>query len=107
MSGNFNYPDKANYAAWYATKAGMAEADVVVGKHIGPASPGGVDPHGSFDGYTPIHRIDNPADGINDAADYVVYFKDENDDFFKATNADFSTLTQLTSGAEFDLCQTF
>ena len=107
MSSNFNYPDKANYAAWYAAKAGIAESEVVVGQHIGPANPGGVSPHGAFEGYTPIHRVDNPADGINDAADYVVYFKNVDGDFFKATNADVSTLVELTSGTEFDLCQTF
>ena len=116
MPDNRNYPDASGYAAWYATKSGVAEGsisrsgmpgDADIRGTIGKEAPEGVDPVSAFDGYTPIHRIDNPSDGINDAANYVVYFKNESDEFFKATNADFSTLTQLTSGAEFDLCQTF
>lgn len=113
---NRNYPDASSYESWYATKSGVAEGsitrDAMPGDEdirgvIGKASPGGVDPVSAFEGYTPIHRIDNPADGINDGANYVVYFKDADNNFWKATNADSSTLAQLTSGAEFDLCQTF
>lgn len=113
---NRSYPEAGSYESWYAAKSGVAEADIVrdgmpgdddVRGRIGKAAPGGVSPHGAFEGYTPIHRVDSPSDGINDGADYVVYFKDANDDFWKATNADVSTLSQLTSGAEFDLCQTF
>ena len=70
---------------------------------VDKASLGGAD---SFDGYTPIHMINEPSDGINDGAKYVTYFEKDSTDpkeFYKAINADTSTLAQLTSGAEFDL----
>lgn len=118
MADNRNYPDAGSYASWYATKSGVAEGSITrigdtmpddadIRGVIGKAAPGGVSPAGAFEGYTPIHRVDNPSDGINDAADYVVYFKNDSDQYFKATNADISTLVELTSGSEFDLCQTF
>lgn len=104
------YPESGNVATWYASKSSAVggSSDVAVGTHIGPAQAGGVDPLGTFADYVPIHRIDNPSDGINDGADYVVYFQklddaEENLEVYKATNSDFSTMTKLTSGAEFDL----
>ena len=78
---------------------------MAIGTHTGPATPGGVSPGSAFDGYTPVERIDSPSDGINDAAGYVVYFgKDGADpvELYKATDSDISTLTQLTSGTEYD-----
>lgn len=105
MPTDRTYPTDA--AEWYASKSSevSSKTDVVVGEHIGQAAPGGVSPLSAFDGYTPVERIDNPTDGINDAADYVVYFsKDDADpkELYKATNGDISTLAQLTSGAEYD-----
>ena len=104
------YPEAGNVANWYASKSTVVSSadDVAVGTHIGPASAGGVNPPSSFEGYIPIHRIDNPADGINDSANYVVYFQklddaEENLEVYKATDSDVSTLVKLTSGAEFDL----
>ena len=110
MPTNRTYPAADGVDTWYASKstAVATASDVVVGTHIGPAQSSGVDPLGTFADYVPIHRIDNPADGINDSADYVVYFQklddaEENLEVYKATNSDFSTMTKLTSGAEFDL----
>lgn len=104
------YPEAGNVANWYASKSTVVSSadDVAVGTHIGPLSAGGVNPPSSFEGYIPIHRIDNPADGINDSANYVVYFQklddaEENLEVYKATDSDISTLVKLTSGAEFDL----
>ena len=105
-----SYPAADGVDTWYANlSSSVASAsDVVIGTHRGPANAGGVNPPASFSDYTPIHRIDNPSDGINDAADYVVYFQKlddagENLEVYKATNSDASTITKLTSGAEFDL----
>ena len=107
---NRTYPNAGDVATWYAGKSNAisSASDVTVGTHIGKAQAGGVDPQTSFADYVPIHRIDNPSDGINDAADYVVYFQklddaEENLEVYKATNSDASTLVKLTSGAEFDL----
>tara|TARA_X000000950_G_scaffold279400_1_gene372117 strand:- start:1310 stop:1678 length:369 start_codon:yes stop_codon:yes gene_type:complete len=107
---NRTYPNAGDVSTWYAGKSNAisSASDVSVGTHVGPATAGGVDPQTSFADYVPIHRIDNPSDGINDAADYVVYFQKlddagENLEVYKATNSDFSTMTKLTSGAEFDL----
>lgn len=108
---NRNYPSPESYDSWYANKAGVDASAIQreampnqadVRGVIGKAQAGGVSPAGAFDGYTPIERIENPADGINDGANYVVYFKDADNALWKATNADASTLTKLTSGAEFD-----
>lgn len=114
---NRNYPDPANYEAWYAAKAGIdpsaVQRDTVpstddVRGVIGKAQPGGVSPITAFDGYVPIDRIDNPADGINDGANYVVFFIKESDGtHWKAINADIDTLTQLTSGPEYDKYHTW
>ena len=104
------YPEAGNVANWYASKSTAVSSadDVAVGTHIGPASAGGVNPPSSFADYIPIHRIDSPSDGINDSANYVVYFQklddaEENLEVYKATDSDISTLVKLTSGAEFDL----
>lgn len=110
------YPEAGSYTTWYAAKAGVTEGTItrdsmpqdddirgVIGKEV----PGGVSPAGDFENYTPIHMIDNPADGINNGKDYVVYFEDADSNLWKATNADSSTLTQIDSGAEFDLCIPF
>jgi len=108
MPDNRSYPDANNVATWYASKSSeIASADdVVVGTHIGTASAGGVTADLSlWSDYTAVHRIDNPSDGINDSADYVVYFSKNDADpkeLYKATNGDISTLVQLTEGAEYD-----
>ena len=110
MPDNRVYPDAGDVATWYNNKSNSvtSSGEVTVGIHVGKAQADGVNPPSSFEGYTPIHRIDNPADGINDAANYVVYFQKlddagENLEVYKATNSDVSTLVKLTSGAEFDL----
>ena len=107
MADNRVYPsntdEQANVAA---TVNSVAKADLVRGEHYGAEVPNGVGFADSFDGYTPIHIISSPSDGINDGAKYVTYFQKDSTDpaeFYKAVNADTSTLAQLTSGAEFDL----
>tara|TARA_R110001592_G_scaffold158352_3_gene389480 strand:- start:1719 stop:2063 length:345 start_codon:yes stop_codon:yes gene_type:complete len=107
MPTDRTYPAADGVDTWYAGKSSSVTTadDVVVGVHVGPASAGGVSPASAFDGYTPVERIDSPADGWNDAADYVVYFgKDDADpvELYKATNGDISTLTQLTTGTEYN-----
>ena len=95
-----------NAKAFAARHHGIEVSELVDGVHIGGLDNSGVDGADSFEGYTPIYKIDNPSDGINDGADYVVYFQKDGTDpveFYKATNADASTLVQLTSGAEYDL----
>lgn len=95
-----------NAKAFAARHHGIAVSDLVDGVHIGGLDNSGVDGADSFDGYTPIHMIESPADGINDGVGYVVYFQKDGTDpveFYKATDADASTLVQLTSGAEYDL----
>jgi hypothetical protein len=95
-----------NAKAFAARHHGIAVGDLVDGVHIGGLDNSGVDGAESFDGYTPIHMIESPADGINDGVGYVVYFQKDGTDpveFYKATDADASTLVQLTSGAEYDL----
>ena len=95
-----------NAKAFAARRDGIDVSAVQEGVNIGPLEPAGVDGADSFAGYTPIHKIDNPSDGINDGASYVVYFQKDGTDpveFYKAVNANASTLAQLTSGAEYDL----
>lgn len=108
---NRSYPAAENYESWYAEKAGITTADITregmpsdedIRGRIGKSAPDGVSPAGAFEHLTPIERIENPTDGINDGAKYVVYFKDANNDLWKAVNADASTLTQLSSGTEFE-----
>lgn len=99
------YPNANDVPTWYANKSNVVSSasDVTVGEHIGPTSPGGVSPASAFDGYTAVHRIDNPSDGINDSADFVVYFSKDGADpkeLWKATDADVSTLVKIESGAE-------
>ncbi len=108
MPDNRVYPNANDVPTWYANKSNTisSASDVTVGQHIGPASAGGVTANVSvWEGYTAIHRIDNPSDGINDSANYVVYFKKEGTDpieLWKATDADISTLVKLESGTEYD-----
>ena len=107
MPTDRTYPAADGVDTWYAGKSSevSASSDVVVGTHVGPASAGGVSPGSAFDGYTAVHRLDSPSDGINDSANYVVYFsKDDADpkELWKATDSDISTLVQLTSGTEYD-----
>tara|TARA_B100000073_G_C23532115_1_gene492412 strand:+ start:297 stop:695 length:399 start_codon:yes stop_codon:yes gene_type:complete len=95
-----------NAKAFAARRDGIDVSAVQEGVNIGPLTPAGVDGADSFVGYTPIHKIDNPSDGINDGASYVVYFQKDGTDpteFYKAVNANVSTLAQLTSGTEYDL----
>ena len=108
---NRTYPAAESYEDWYAAKAGIAKSEITrdgmpsdddIRGRIGKSAPDGVSPAGAFEHLTPIERIENPADGINDGAKYVVYFKDADNNLWKAVNADASTLTQLTSGTEFD-----
>lgn len=109
MPTDRTYPAADGVDTWYASKSTAVSSadDVVEGTHKGPATAGGVNPPSSFADYIPIHRIDSPSDGINDSANYVVYFQkpDESDNLevYKATDSDISTLVKLTSGAEFDL----
>lgn len=91
-----------------ATVVGVSKEELVRGVHLGLEQPKGValpgDP--TFAELLPIHRKDSPADGWNDGANFVVYFQKEVDGsmkFFKATNADPATITELTSGAEYEL----
>ncbi len=107
MPTDRTYPAADGVDTWYAGKSSevSASSDVVIGTHVGPASAGGVSPGSAFDGYTAVHRLDSPSDGINDSANYVVYFsKDDADpkELWKATDSDISTLVQLTSGTEYD-----
>jgi hypothetical protein len=109
------YPSAEEYEAWYAEKAGIPVDQIKRGEmpgedmrgFIGKAVADGVSPASEFAHLTPIERIDNPADGTNDGAKYVVYFKDAENNLWKAVNADASTLTHLTSGAEFDTYNTW
>ncbi len=109
MADNRVYPsntdEQKNVAA---TLAGVEKASLVRGSHFGAEEANGVQGSNpeTFDGYTPIHMIDEPSDGINDGKKYVTYFQKDSTDpveFYKATDADVSTLAQLTSGAEYYL----
>jgi hypothetical protein len=104
---NRTYPSADAVADWYVSKSETVSStsDLVVGQHIGASAPGGVGKPADFEGLTPILRVDNPADGWNDGTPYVVYFiktVDGSRQFWKATNADPSTLAELTSGDEYD-----
>jgi len=101
-----NVEVRDNAKAFMATEHGIDASALVEGEHIGFEAPKGVGFPSDFVDYTPIHRVDSPSDGWNDDANYVVYFEKEVDgvkQFWKATNADPSTLVQLTTGEEFDL----
>lgn len=81
---------------------GIPVDNLVVGIHIGPEEPNGVGTPTDFDGYTPYRRIDNPTDGWNNGAKYVVYFHNNEGAIFKAINADPASLVQLHTGPEFE-----
>ncbi|MDA8842073.1 hypothetical protein N9N08_00175 [bacterium] len=101
-----NVEVRDNAKAFMATEHGIETSALVDGEHIGYEAPRGVGFPTDFEDYTPIHRVDSPADSWNDGTGYVVYFEKEVDgakQFWKATDADPSTLAQLTSGDEFDL----
>lgn len=104
---NRTYPsNSAEQLNVAATVVGIDKAELVRGVHLGLEEPNGVGLPEDFEDYLPIHRIDNPADGINDGAKYVVYFQKEVAGaikFYKAVNADPATLAELTSGPEYDL----
>ena len=102
----FSVNDRDEAKRFMAGQASITEAELVEGEHIGREAPRGVGTPSDFEGYTPIHMINDPADGINDGTAFVTYLeKDDTDpkEVYKATNADPSTLVQLTTGAEFDL----
>ena len=101
-----NIDEQENVAA---TVNSVDKGDLVREQHFGKETPGGVDAPHLFEDYTPIWRIDNPSDGINDDKDFVVYFEKIDADpkeFYKATNSEFSSLEQLTTGTEYDLAVT-
>jgi hypothetical protein len=82
---------------------GVAVEDLVVGVHIGPEESNGVGLPEDFEGLRPFHIVDNPEDGWNDGAKYVVYFENQDGEVFKAVNADPATITALSEGPEFEL----
>jgi hypothetical protein len=91
-----------------ATVHGISKDELIRGVHYGKEAPYGVGFPEDFIGYTSIHIIDAPADGINDGNLFVTYFqKDDTDpvELYKAVNADPDTIEQLTSGTEFDLAE--
>jgi len=102
----FSVNDRSKAEDFMAGHHSKDKADLVVGVDIGAETPRGVGKPADFVGYTPIHMINDPADGINDGKKFVTYFeKDATDpkEVYKATNADPSTLAKLTTGAEYDL----
>jgi hypothetical protein len=109
--GTVTYPDGATtwsvsdreaQKAFAAKLHGIAVEDLVVGVHIGPEESNGVGLPADFEGLRPFHKVDNPVDGWNDGAKYVVYFEDESGAVFKAVNADPATIAALTEGPEFE-----
>lgn len=98
----WNVSDRAAQKAFAAKLHSVAVEDLIVGVHIGPEESNGVGLPADFEGLTPFHKVDQPADGWNNDAKYVVYFKDETGSIFKAVNADPATITELTEGPEFD-----
>ncbi len=106
---NRSYPSTEDAQLDLASSvAGVDKSQLVRGVHLGFAQPKGValpgDP--TFADLLPIHRVENPTDGWNDGANYVVYFQKEIEGilhFYKATNADPSTLAELTSGPEYHI----
>lgn len=94
-----------------ASVNGIDKSALVRGVHLGFEQPRGValpgDP--TFAELFPIHRKDSPTDGWNDGANFVVYFQKEVGGalkFYKAINADPATITELTSGAEYEFAIT-
>ena len=109
--GTVTYPENATtwsvadreaQKAFAAKLHGVAVDDLVVGVHIGPEESNGVGLPEDFEGLRPFHKVDNPADGWNNGAKYVVYFENETGNVFKAVNADPATITELTEGPEFE-----
>jgi hypothetical protein len=101
-----NIEVRDNAKAFMASHHGIDASALVEGEHIGFEASKGIGFPGDFEDYTPIHRVDSPADGWNDGVAYVVYFEKEVDgskQFWKATDADPATLAQLTTGDEYDL----
>jgi len=102
----FSVNDRDKAKTFMAGQQSMEVADLVEGVHIGSETANGVGTPADFDGYTPVHMINDPADGINDGKKFVTYFEKDSTDpkeVYKATDADPSTLAQLTTGAEYDL----
>lgn len=102
----FSVNDRDKAKEFMAGVASKEVAELVEGVDIGLATPRGVGTPADFDGYTPIHMINDPADGINDGKKFVTYFEKDSTDpkeVYKATEADPSTIAQLTTGAEYDL----
>lgn len=109
--GTVTYPEGATtwsvsnrdaQKAFAAKLHGIDVEDLVVGVHIGPEVSNGVGLPEDFEGLRPFHKVDNPSDGWNNGAKYVVYFEDESGAVFKAVNADPSTITALSTGPEFE-----
>jgi hypothetical protein len=94
--------DRESQKAFAAKLHGITVDDLVVGVHIGPEISNGVGLPEDFEGFQPFHKVDNPTDGWNNGAKYVVYFENEAGAVFKAVNADPSTITELTEGPEFE-----
>jgi len=103
MSTNtWDVNDRAAQLKFAAQLHGVAEEDLVIGVHIGPEQSNGVGLPEDFEGLRPFHKVDNPVDGWNDGAKYVVYFENEAGEVFKAVNADPATIAALTEGPEFE-----
>jgi len=102
----WNVSNREAQKVFAAKLHGVAVEDLVVGVHIGPEEANGVGTMADFEGYTPILKVDNPADGVNDGAKYVTYFKNEGK-IYKAINADPATLSELTSGEEYTLARKY
>lgn len=108
---NRTYPNEDGQLEIAASVNGVDKSALVRGVHLGFAQPRGVALPGNpaFSELFPIHRKDNPTDGWNDGANFVVYFQKEVGGvmkFYKATNADPATITELTSGAEYEFAIT-
>jgi hypothetical protein len=101
-AATWSVSDREAQKEFAAKLHGIAVDDLVVGVHIGPEESNGVGLPTDFEGLRPFHKLDNPVDGWNDGAKYVVYFENETGDVFKAVNADPATITELTEGPEFD-----
>ena len=101
-TSTWSVSDREAQKAFAAKLHGIAVDDLVVGVHIGPEESNGVGLPTDFEGLRPFHKVDNPTDGWNNGAKYVVYFEDESGNIFKAVNADPATITALTEGPEFE-----
>jgi len=106
-TNTWSVSDRDAQKAFAAKLHGIDVADLVVGVHIGPEESNGVGLPVDFEGLRPFHKVDDPADGWNDGAKYVVYFENEDGQVFKAVNADPSTIAELTEGPEFETVVVF